>query len=266
MGRKVTLLNYLRVDLYRAVISWRFLAGIIGVAFTMYLASLEGIASDTNVTYMVWLIVYGMPFMLCLVFSAFPFSGCFCEDFENKYAYLQVERGNPKVYAISKTITIMLVAELTMMFGVMLYVSLLHLRLPWFDTEDAICQSAVTLGGFRGIISNGHYLLYFALFGLQYGIMAGVLALLAAYVSLFISNKLLILAVPFMSFYLITYYSGALFGANEKLNLIYIFNATYNLWDNDAASFAYAIFIGLLLVWILGVLIICRIKRKMSHE
>lgn len=36
MGRKVTLLNYLRVDLYRAVISWRFLAGIIGVAFTMY--------------------------------------------------------------------------------------------------------------------------------------------------------------------------------------------------------------------------------------
>ena len=112
------------------------------------------------------------------MFSAFPFSGCFCEDFENKYAYLQVERGNPKVYAISKTITIMLVAELTMMFGVMLYVSLLHLRLPWFDAEDAICQSAVTLGGFRGIISNGHYLLYFALFGLQYGIMAGVLALL----------------------------------------------------------------------------------------
>ena len=69
------------------------------------------------------------------MFSAFPFSGCFCEDFENKYAYLQVERGNPKVYAISKTITIMLVAELTMMFGVMLYVSLLHLRLPWFDAS-----------------------------------------------------------------------------------------------------------------------------------
>ena len=66
------------------------------------------------------------------MFSAFPFSGCFCEDFENKYAYLQVERGNPKVYAISKTITIMLVAELTMMFGVMLYVSLLHLRLLLF--------------------------------------------------------------------------------------------------------------------------------------
>ena len=96
--------------------------------------------------------------------------------------------------------------------------------------------------------------------------MAGVLALLAAYVSLFISNKLLTLAVPFMSFYLISYYSGALFGTNEKINLIYIFNATYNLWDNDIVSFAYAIFVGMLLGGILGVLIMYRLKRKICNE
>lgn len=266
MGRKVTLWNYLRVDLYRSIISWRFLAGILGITFTMYFASLEGIASDTNVTYMVWLIVYGMPFMLSLVFAAFPFSGCFCEDFENKYAYPQIERGNLKKYTLSKIMTIMVVTIITMMIGVVLYVSILHIRLPWFDAEDAICQSAVTLGGFRQIIGSGHYLLYFALFGLQYGIMAGILALLAAYISLFISNKLLILAVPFMSFYLISYYSGALFGDSEKLNLIYIFNATYNLWDNDILSFVYAIFVGILLGGILGVLIIYRVKRKIYNE
>lgn len=266
MGRKVTLWNYLRVDLYRSVVSWRFLAGILGIAFTMYFASLEGIASDTNVTYMVWLIVYGMPFMLSLVFAAFPFSGCFCEDFENKYAYPQIERGSLNKYTISKIMTIMLVTVLAMMMGVVLYVSFLHIRLPWFDAEDAICQSAVTLGGFRRVIGSGHYLLYFTLFGLQYGIMAGILALLAAYVSLFISNKLLTLAVPFMSFYLISYYSGALFGANEKINLIYIFNATYNLWDNDIVSFAYAIFVGMLLGGILGVLIMYRLKRKICNE
>ena len=124
MGRRVTLWNYLRVDLYRSVVSWRFLAGILGIAFTMYFASLEGIASDTNVTYMVWLIVYGMPFMLSLVFAAFPFSGCFCEDFENKYAYLQIERGNLNLYTVSKIITIMLAAVLAMTAGVILYVSL----------------------------------------------------------------------------------------------------------------------------------------------
>ena len=115
MGRKITLWNYLRVDLYRSIVSWRFLAGILGIAFTMYFASLEGIASDTNVTYMVWLIVYGMPFMLSLVFASFPFSGCFCEDFENKYVYPQIERGNLNKYAISKIMTIMLVTVLTMM-------------------------------------------------------------------------------------------------------------------------------------------------------
>lgn len=266
MGRKVNLWNYLRVDLYRSIISWRFLAGIAGVAFTMYLASLEGIASDTSVTYMVWLIVYGMPFMLCLVFSAFPFFGCFCEDFEQKYAHLQIERGNLVNYAVSKIITVMLAAMATMMLGVVLYVSILHFRLPWFDADDAVCQSAVTLGGFRSIISGGYYVLYFALFGLQYGIMAGILALLAAYVSLFINNKLLTLAVPFMGFYLISYYSGALFGANEKMNLIYIFNATYNIWDNDVLSFVYAVAIGMFLAGVLGLLIVYRLRKKVSNE
>ena len=122
----------------------------------MYVASLEGIAGDTSVTYMVWLIVYGMPFLMCLVFSAFPF------------------------YAFSKTVTVMLSAAGAMTAGVVLYVSILHTGLPWFDAEDAVCQSAVTLGGFRGVISGGHYLLYFALFGLQFGILSGILALLAA--------------------------------------------------------------------------------------
>ena len=35
MGRKITLWNYLRVDLYRSIVSWRFLAGILGISFTM---------------------------------------------------------------------------------------------------------------------------------------------------------------------------------------------------------------------------------------
>ena len=97
-------------------------------------------------------------------------------------------------------------------------------------------------------------------------LLAGVLALLAAYVSLFISNRLLTLAVPFMGFYFISYYSRALFGANEKLNLTYIFNASYNLWNNDIASFAYAIFTGVLLGGILGVLMLYRLKRKIGNE
>lgn len=92
------------------------------------------------------------------------------------------------------------------------------------------------------------------------------MALLASYVSLFISNKLLTLAVPFMGFYLISYYSSALFGSNEKWNLVYIFNATYNIWDNDIFSFAYALAIGTLLAGVLGVLIIYRLGRKVSNE
>ena len=60
MERKLNFLDYLRVDMRRAICSWKFLVGIIGVSIVMYIASMEGIASDTNVVYVVWLIVYGM--------------------------------------------------------------------------------------------------------------------------------------------------------------------------------------------------------------
>lgn len=266
MGKKVKVFDYLKIDLLRAMGSWRFLVGVLGVTFVMYIASLEGIASDTNVTYVVWLIVYGMLFMISLVFSAFPFSGCFCEDFEQKYAYLQIERGSLRNYTIAKVIAIMLVTSTTMMLGVALYVSLLHIRLPWFNEADAICQSALNLGGFRMILQKEWYFIYFTLFGLQYGILAGILALIASYVSLYINNKLLTLSVPFMSFYIISYYSRAVFGDWEKINLLYIFNATFNIWNSDIISFGYAVLVGLVFAVILGRLIFTKLKRKMNYE
>lgn len=266
MGRKVNFLNYFKVDLFRAFSSWRFLVGVFGVVLAMYIASLEGIASDTNVIYVVWIVVYGMLFMISLIFAAFPVSGFFCEDFEQKYINMLISRGNLKSYAISKILIITITAAITMMLGMVIYVSLLHMKIPWFDAEDSICQSALSLGGFRSILAQKRYIVYFALFGFQYGILASVLALLAAYVSLYINNRLLTLSIPFMSFYLITYYSRALFGDAEKINLIYVFNATYNIWDNDMYSFLYALLFGAVLTVVLGKLIMHRLKRKLYYE
>jgi len=84
---------------------------------------------------------------------------------------LQIERGNLRSYTCSKVLTMMLVSACTMMLGMLLYVSFLHLQLPWFREDEAICQSALTVGGFRWILKKKWYFLYFACFGLQYGIM-----------------------------------------------------------------------------------------------
>ena len=160
----------------------------------------------------------------------------------------------------------MLVSALTMMLGMLLYVSLLHIQLPWIQEEEAICQSALSLGGFRWILERKWYFLYFAFFGFQYGILAGILALLAAFISLFVNNKLLTLSVPFIGFYFISYYSRALFGNVEKINLIYIFNATYNIWNHDGCSFGYAVLVGAIFFVIFERLIYMKLKRKMSYE
>ena len=265
MGRKINFFSYLRVDCVRVFSSWRFLVGIIGVCAVMYLASYEGIDTSTNVVYVVWLIVYGMPFMISLVFSAFPFSCCFCEDVEQKYAYWQVARGNLTSYAISKIIVVFLSAAITTMMGMLLYVSILRFQIPWIEENDAICQSALTLGGFRSILQSGMYYLYFALFGLQFGMLSGLLSVLAAAVSLFINNRLLTLSVPFMGFYLLSYYGGALIDY-DKFNLISIYNATYNLWSNDLISFLYAIGFSVFGLLMMGGLIVWKLNRRMQTE
>jgi len=258
-------IHFLKMDFYRAVCSRRFTIGIIGIPIMMQLASIETFRWRLSVLNTFWLVVYSLPFLLTLIFCAFIYADSLCEDFEYKFIYAEIIRGNLCRYAMSKTITIFLTSVVAMALGMVLFAITLRLQVPWISLSESTYQVAITEGGFREILESEHYLAYFGLFGVQFGLLAGVLSLLAAYVSLYISNKLLVLSVPVVAYYLLVYFENGISGS-PYLNIGCIFDASNNLWRNDAFSFLYAVAIAVVFGLILSFLIYRRLNRRIRNE
>ena len=66
-----------------------------------------------------------------------------------------------------------------------------------FHIGDTDCWGAVfcsIAGGLRIFLKNRKFELYFLCYGMQYGLLSGILSLWASYLSLCISNRMLVLA------------------------------------------------------------------------
>lgn len=259
------LFRYIKMDLYRAIFSWRFLIGILGVVFVMFLAILESQQLESGILYIYALVVYGLPFMITMIFCAFSYASSFCEDWENKYFRLEVIRGKLGMYTCSKVIAVFLTAMLTMAIGVTLFVSILHIFLPWIIRQDPTYESYLVAGVLHGVLKSRNFLLFFFLSGIQQGILAGILALFASYLSLYISNKLLILSFPAIGYYFIENILGVILGENT-INFNLLFDSAYSFWSNGLISYIFAIIIGIFSSVIFYILIYIRLKGRMQNE
>lgn len=265
MSSKVKItLRYIKMDLYRSIFSLQFWVAILGVFLTMWF----GVAkkdSDISVfdTYM--MITYGMPFMLTIVFCAFSYAGSICEDYENKYINFEVIRGHLGAYVLSKVVVIFLSAIIVITIGTIINVLARRCILPWIVNDSAFYEGALKGGGLKCILKKGHYLLYFTLASMQLGIMIGVFSVFSSYISLYISNKLLILSVPIMTYYFTDYFIGEIFGENAY-RLYYIFGINTPIFKSDLLSFLLPLGIGVLCIFILYWAIYIKIRRRMQNE
>lgn len=260
---EIKLYNYIKIDLYRAFCSWRFVVGVLGVFFTLVIATFQSIKSYVSVIHIYYIIVYGMPFIITLIFSTLPYAGCFCDDFENKYISIQIIRGKASQYVFSKIVVIFISSIITITLGTFLYVCFLRCLAPWVSNES-IYEYALTSGGFRTILKRGYFIIYYILFGMQFGILAGILSMIASYISLYIYNRLLVLSLPIMSFYFIDYFINLIFGEGTY-NLNAVFSGSMNIWDNDLYSFLFALIIGILSLIIIYILTYRKIERTIEN-
>lgn len=253
--------RYLILDMKRAFISWKFLGGIAGVFLVLGFAALETKQWHISVLNAFSLIVYSMPFLLTLIFTTFVFGQCFCEDIAHRYIRLLIIRGNIKTYVLSKVITIFFSSMITMTVGIFLFVLVLHVKYPWINLEESTYEALLMDGSFRYFLSNKNFLLYFFSCGVQYGLLAGLMSVFAALFSLIYHDTLFVLSIPLVLWYCIQYYGAALF-SSAKLNLNFIYDIQYNVWDNDICSFLYACFVAAVIGMLLGVIIYKLIKRQ----
>lgn len=261
-NKKATLKSYLKMDFYRAFRSGSIIIGILGVFLTMIFATMEANVFGVGVLDAYNNVIISMPFMLTLIFCALPYAVCFCEDYEYKYFQLQIIRGKLSSYLISKTAIIILSSMVVMIAGGLLYVLFMRCSTPWVHIDSSDYNSIISESAGQ-LVEQGHYILYFVLCSAHFSVIAALLSLLAAYISLFIPNKLLLLSVPLVSFYFVDYLIQALFGPNSY-RLHSFFVIPYNPFDKMAFFYVFIIFIiGVILLY---TLIYYRFKRRMENE
>ncbi|OYP55487.1 hypothetical protein CG709_01450, partial [Lachnotalea glycerini] len=238
----IKVLNYFKIDLKRAILSFKFLISIISVAIILIWSSLSsnGKIKENTIIFLLWWSAYNIRYVFVMFFCSIPYAGCFCEDLENGYIKQLVARGNLLSYCISKTMSIVVSAIGTMVIGVCIFVLLLKFFIPWTELNNSVYLAAIRSGSFHSIILTGHYFIYSLLFAFQFGLLTAILALLSACVSLFLSNKLLVWSIPIIAYYLISQYSWTLFSGSYMLDFDIIFSGRYNIFNNDLLSFLYA--------------------------
>lgn len=255
-----------RVDLIRAFTSMEFAVSIFGILLLMFMGCLSDGFQDSSVIRLVWYSTFGVQFLVVMVVGALPYAGAVCEDLEYGYLHQILIRESLRHYCISRVITVLLSSIGSFTIGMMLFVFILKCRLPWIDTKDSVYQAAIKNGSFRQFLLNEHYHLYILLFSIQLGMLMGILSLVSACISLFISNKLLVLSVPVMAYYFISQYAVNIFPNSVYCNLDFIFGGKKNVFDNDVMSFVYAVLVMCLISAVLTCLIYFRLRRRLNGE
>ncbi|MDO4274807.1 MAG: hypothetical protein Q4D16_14155 [Eubacteriales bacterium] len=203
--------HYLKTDMIRLMKNYPIYIAIIGVAVSLWF-SLENYAFEEGLingnaldTYCMAVDMSGT--MIAYAFCAFSYATVFCEDLENKYARYSMNRGSTCRYVVSKAIVVYGSSVITMVLGALIFVVSIRLQVPW--TVSGVDQGSYLVGMYHSLVSEGHYWLYIFLYALQMGMLAGILSLAASFLSLFISNRMLILISPILMHQILMEYRGS---------------------------------------------------------
>lgn len=251
---------YFRVDLRRAVCSGKAVWSIILTAGVLLLATHEGIALNTDVLYVFSLVMYGMPSMLILVCGAVAFADSLCEDMQKKYILQQSIRGDIKSYVSARVLSIFIVSVLSSALGIFLFSCILHIRLPWADTDGTQYDTMVHAGRLSFILRCRWFSLYYFSYGVQYGILVGILAVWACFFSIYVSNQMLVLSTPMIIYYFIDYTLTEI--SSGLLNLSKIFSPSGKFLENDILSVFFVFLIAAVNLILIRFLLIKGLRRK----
>lgn len=246
---------YIKSDFKRAFSLKRFLIGSFGVMLIMFF-SIYHMTDITSVYTAYTDAIYFIPFMMAMTFCAIPFGGSINEDVEYQYISFMLIRGSAKKYVVSKVIMIYISAIFTMLMGVFCFSILIKYQVSWGGTDIAEDALLNILGG------STCGLLYFMIHAVYMGLLAANLVLLSAFVSIFWANKLLIISLPFMAYYLLIYYSMEIFPEFPQLNIKYMFNPSFNTWNNEVLSFIFPFLFSGIVAGGLGICMYRQVRKR----
>ncbi len=250
-----TLKNYLRANLRQLGRSYAWLVGMIGVAVFLFFAlETQGFYNNNVVsTYTFSTRMSGG--LIIYVFCAFPYATKFCEELENKYVRYGVIRGNLKYYVLSKAVVIYFSSIIVMLGGTFLFLLLCRTQVPWMDWQWGNDYGSLTAGCYGDILQAERPLEYCMLYALHLGLLAGMLSLFAAFCSIYVSNRVLVLIMPVLLFRILV-------SVNINGYDIYIFYAV-RVFEKDWQNLLFTFLLSAIPSFLLTIGIYQGMKRKL---
>lgn len=264
------MLNYLKMDMYRAFVNSKFIFTVIVIAFLPFLACAEKqgysfvnvFSSNSIFEYFNEVTFWTQIGILIFIIISFVYADCICDDLSQGNYIYSITRGNINGYVMSKIICVFINSIVTFITGMLLFagVSYVLFGFQWEvaggEINNQYIYSYMTDKTFSGMLENKNYLIFFLCSVGTKSILYGITSLSSLLMSLYIKNKLLIMCVPVL---LITVGSYSLEYILPNYNgYKYVYSVDFfNMKDTSEAI----IMLGLITIVIVGIITMLIIRR-----
>ncbi len=261
MGRKKGALW--KADMIRALCTKKVLFSIAAMALFYGIAELQekswedvcSIHSDVSISSFS---------VLAYVICAVPYVTGFCEDIEHRYIYQVLVRVKKWKYVLSKLTAIFISAFFTFFGGNILFLFLESLHYPLVDTTSSCYQ--YPLGGeeLASLLHSGQYAAYFGICIFAWALLGGLLSVLAAYISLYLKNKIAVICTPMVVYYFGINFMEKYLGLSRRYNPMCVYDMFNNIMGSTTKSVLYAAGYTVTALVILFMLCLYKIGRDYS--
>ncbi|SHH34359.1 hypothetical protein [Desulfosporosinus lacus] len=248
-----------RVDLRRAFSSFEFLLSVAGMCTVLFLSVSSQLRAMVNgLMQSDVLNLYNLAHfqgfsLLSAIFATLPYSTSFCIDWNNQFIRSVVIRTNIRTYGISKALTCALAGGSAVALGEVLFILLLCLCFPLVGPEGNLNNS---------MLSGGNLIAFFSFQILVKFFAATFFSVLALWISTYLTNVFVTLAVPILSFYFLITIPPVI-----GISMRWFYNALMGsaYANNPYGSLLYSIVVCSLLSILMGILVVGQIRRRLEH-
>lgn len=259
---KMNLFYTIRVDLRRAILSWRFPVSVVAGTLICYFTMLfcNNLNTDTIHTF-IYIHDRSQSFLAYIV-GILPYVMCFYDDFSYGNIKNVLGRINIYTYVISKSVVAVFATVMSFGLGKLSFV-FLHSLSHSLGTLDMINMLPTNMM-FFDYIREEKCLTYLILLIIPRALYCGILCQLAMLVSVLIHNRAIIFSVPIAIYYVINFYLKNLISV-DRLNFVKVFDGTTRLYANDMTTFCYSVSVALVTYYIIYQFTVWILKGKISH-
>lgn len=258
------LLSFIKQDIKRSFISWRFVGSVLAVFLLYSLSSISEmvlVGREASVIYIFDAVNSFNSLMdIFLVISVICYGTSYCEDHQSRYDLYLMTRINSRQYAIGRVLTCWLTTIIAVFAGTWLYILCLRTIYPWVN-ESFDYASYLTFSDPKLLNHPIVYLLYLTFIRM---LAAGMWSIAALACSTIVSSTFVTIATPLLlnRVYSVIYW---IFSLPSWLSIDFLTDSSA-AFKNWADALLHTCSFFLIATFLFGVLFFLRVSRVVKKS